>query len=129
EVRANSPAEERFAAPDRRHERLTVAVPDLFPPAATPPRTPEQAREPDSNRQIEPDDHVGRLQDEIAQLVLVRAVDHPAVGREHGLDLCTKLVVRCLDPVRAVDERIELDEGHTKAAGELSAERRLAVPA
>ncbi len=80
-------------------------------------------------RQVEPDDGVGPREHKIAELPIIGAVDHPAVSGDDRLDESAQLVVGRLRPVRAVDERVELDELHAEPACELAAERRLAVPA
>src|SRR5262249_6968542 len=123
------PGDQRLATPDRRGERLAVAVPQHLAPPDPPPGAPDQARQPDPNRQIEPDDGIGRVEDERPELALIATVDHPPVGRHDWLEACTELVVRHLRPAGAVHERVQLDELHVEAPRELAAECRLAVPA
>ena len=68
------------------------------------------------------------VEDEVADLALVGAVDHPAIGGDDRFNLRPQDVVRRLGPSGTVDERIELDELDAERLGQLSAERRLAVP-
>jgi hypothetical protein len=128
-VHAERPHEERLATPDRSRERLPVAVPELLAAAETPRRAADEPRQPDPDRKVEPHDDVGGAQHEIAELALVGAVDHPAVGGDDRLDRRAQLVVRRLDPAGAVDERVQLDERHVEPAGQLPAHGGLAVAA
>src|SRR4051812_18863014 len=80
EVGAERPDEQRLAPPDRATQRLTVVVPRALAATDAPQRTADQAWQPDAHRQVQPDDDVGRAKHEVAELVLVTAVDHPAVG-------------------------------------------------
>ena len=90
-----------------------------------PPATPPQLQ---AERQVEPDDRVGRADQRVAELGLVVAVDHPAVRRGvHRLAHArAKLLGTRLGPVRPVVERVELDVRHAQPLGELAAEGRLA---
>ncbi len=128
-MRVQREENERLTPPERRLERLLVAVPELLAPADASHGSPEQARQPDANRQVEPDDHVGRAQQQVAELAVIRAVDHPAVRAQDRLDPGAQLLVGRLGPVRPVHERIHLDERHLEPLRELLPERRLAVPA
>ena len=115
-VRLKCPPEQRLAAPERREQRLAVAVPELLSPTDASRRAAEETRKPDADRQVQPDDDVGSTQNEVAEQVLIPAVDHPLVGRHDRLDLRAQLADRCLDPPRAVNEGVELDERHVEPA-------------
>src|SRR5262249_5043014 len=117
EVRTERVADERLAAPVGSAEALPIVVPQLLVPADAPVRAPPQAGQPDPDRQIEPDDRVGVVEDEGADLPLIHAIDHPAVADDDRLHELTQAVVRDLGPVRAVDERIELEERDAEPLG------------
>src|SRR5262245_21005118 len=60
EVRAERPGEQRLASPYRSTQRLAVLVPELLAAAYASERPPDQAQQPDPDRQVEPDDYVRR---------------------------------------------------------------------
>ena len=129
EMGAKRPDEQRVTREDERRQRLRVVVPQPLAAPPPPPASPNEAREPDPDRQIKPHDRVRRARHEVADLVLVGAVDHPAVGGEDRLELGAQRVIGLLGPPRPVDERVELDERQLEDPRQLAAERRLAVPA
>jgi hypothetical protein len=81
------------------------------------------------HREVEPEDELGALEHEVAQLVAVGAVDDPGVRMDERLDSRAELVRRRLGPVRSMVKRVELDERHREPLGELASERRLPVAA
>jgi hypothetical protein len=94
-----------------------------------PPGPPSEPGHPDANWQIEPDDDVGPLDHEIADLPSIGPVDDPGVGSDDRFDLCAQHVVGRLGPARTVNKRVQLDERDAEPICERAAERRLAVPA
>src|SRR5580765_2764158 len=128
EVAADQPGEERLPPPERVAPALLVPVPELDVVADSLARPARDAAQLEPERQVEPDDRVGRSDHRVAELGLVVAVDHPAVGElGHRLDHPgAELFRRRLVPVRPMVERVELDEGHAEPLGELLRERRLA---
>jgi ribose-phosphate pyrophosphokinase len=108
---------------------LSVADPQGLAPAQPPPRATGEAREPDAQRLIEPDDGVGAVEHERAELAPVDAVDHPAVRVHDRLHEPPQLRVRRLGPAGTVDERVELHERDVQPRGQRPAQRGLAVPA
>src|SRR5262245_14287446 len=65
-VTAQRVRDERVPAPERAPKRLAVAVPELLPPHDPAHGSPDEARQPDAHRQVEPNDSVRRAEDEIA---------------------------------------------------------------
>ena len=119
--------DQRVATPHGAAQRLLVAVPELLVAAQAANGAAGEAGQPHVHRQIEPDDDVGLPEHEVADLVPVAAVDHPALAGDHGLEEGAQLVVGQLAPAGAVHERIELDERHAELPGELPADGRLPV--
>src|SRR3954468_23340534 len=120
-------AEQRLAAPDGVPPRFRVAVPELLVTPGPVPRAADQAREPDAGRKVEPDDRVGAVDHVRADLARVVAVDHPAVLFEDRREDRLELVIGRLGPVRAVDQRVELDEAHAEAGRDGPSQCRLPV--
>ena len=58
------------------------------------------------------------LENEIPELAVVAAVDHPAVGRQCFLDPETEVLGGRLAPIGAPVERVELDVRHAMLLGE-----------
>ena len=80
-----------------------------------------------AHRQVEPDDRVGAVEDQEADLVGIAAVDHPAVLRDQRLDLRAQLLRGRLRPVRAVVQGVQLRVRDTQPLGGGPADRRLAA--
>jgi hypothetical protein len=79
---------------------------------------------------IEPNERVGPAQDEVAELALVHAVEHPTVGRSHhALDLPAERLRLRRHPPGLMHERVQLGERDVELLGEPPAEGRLAVAA
>src|SRR2546430_1130915 len=99
---------------------LAVAAPELDVIAAPRVRAPPESPQGNPKRGIEPDDPVGGLEHEVAELPLVIAIDYPAVWRfGHELaDARLQLFPAGLGPVRTVVDRVELEIGNAQALGE-----------
>src|SRR5206468_12149014 len=82
-------------------------------------------------REVEPDDGVGGADHQVSELLLVVAVDHPALRRllHRVAHPRAKLVRGRLAPVRPVVECVELEVRHVEASGELLREGGLAAAA
>ena len=115
--RRRSPPED-VRALEQVPEPFAVAVEELLARKHPPARPACEARQPDADRQVEPHDRVGVLDDERTELVAVAAVDHPTRLRQRRGDARAQLLRRCLGPVRAVMELVELDVRHAEALGE-----------
>src|SRR4051794_7026475 len=128
EMPLHHPPEERVAADEDVAPVLLVAAPELDVVADPVRRSPQQPARLDPEREVQPDDRVGRADDRILELALVVAVDHPAArSRVHRrLDLRAELLGSWLAPIRAVVERIELDVRDAEPLRQLLSERRLA---
>ena len=98
-------------ATDDAAERLAVPVPQLLAeqdPSSSPTEAP---RQPDVPREVEPYDGVRPLEDEVAELAPVGAVDHPSVGRHDRFHAAPELGGVELGPPGLVMDRVELDVG------------------
>ena len=78
--------EQRVAAEEDVPDRLAVRSPQLLAPEHACERAPHEAREPDPHRLVEPDNDVCVTEDEVPELALVRAVDHPGLRADERLD-------------------------------------------
>src|SRR4051812_5654257 len=103
-MRADRPGEERLAAPERRADALPVPVPELLLGPPAPVRAPPEPREDHVQRQVEPDDRVRAAGDELTELPLVVAVDHPGFGLGRLADPAPEVLELRLGPVRPVVE-------------------------
>ena len=121
--------DDRVRAEEDVPQRLAVPVPQLLAPDDPRDRPPDEAREPDAPRQVEPHDDVGTLEDEIAELASIGAVDDPALRGEQRLHARPQLLRRRLRPVGAVVERVQLVERHVEPSRELTPQRRLPASA
>src|SRR5207248_2864444 len=81
-------------------EALAVPVPQLLPQHDAPHRSPDEPREPDADRKIEPDDGVGARDDEVAELAVVAPFDHPPRPRDERPDPREEFLGCRLAPVR-----------------------------
>ena len=95
----------------REHERIALAASALLAEHDPASRPTEEARQPDATRQVEPDHGVRPLEDEVAELAAVGAVDHPPVARHDRLHAAPELVGVELGPPGLVVDRVELDVG------------------
>ena len=115
-------------ATDDAAERLAVPVPQLLAQHDPASRPANEARQPDAARQVEPDDRVRPLEDQVAELAPVRAVDHPSVGRDDRLHAAPELGGVELGPPGLVMDRVELDVGSVERCRQRTRHCRLAAP-
>jgi hypothetical protein len=106
-----------------------VTVPELVAQDDAHDRAPHEPREPDAAREIEPDDRVGRLDDEVAELAAVRPVDDPRVSLHDRLDPAAELGRLELLPAGLMVDRVELVERHPERRCERPTDRRLPAAA
>ena len=128
-VLRDRPPEQRLAAPEQAAQRLAVAVPELGAAQHPAEGAAGRAQHRHVQRQVEPDQRVGRLGHHGAELALVAAVDHPAFAGDDGRHLGAELLEVRLGPVRAVVHGVQLDVRNAEPAGQLGRERGLARPA
>ena len=129
EVRLQRPEEERIAGEERTSERFAVLRRPRAPHACGCAATScvQMRRRQSAQRQVEPDEQLGALEHERAEGAGVVAVGDPAVERVERLrDAALELVLRRARPVRAVEERVELDVREAETFGDRAARRRLA---
>src|SRR5919197_5659014 len=129
EMAPDRPDEHRLPAEEAAAPALAIAAPELLTGADPADRPQRHARERHAQRHVEPDDGVGSLEDEVAELAVVVAVDDPAAPVDRRRHAPPELLGRRLDPVRAVEERVELDVRDAVAARQLLGDRRLPAPA
>src|ERR687888_1961075 len=129
EMAPDRPDEHRLPAEEAAAPALAVAAPELLAGADPADRPPRHARERHAQRHVEPDDGVGALEDEVAELAGVVAVDDPAVRVGRRGHAPPELLDRRLRPAGAVVEGVELDMRHAEALRELPRDGRLPTPA
>ncbi len=76
----------------RTTKRLTVPVPQLLTPDEPERRAPGETGQPHADREVEPDDGVGRVEHEGAELPAVEPVHDPRLAGEQRLDRSPELV-------------------------------------
>src|SRR5919198_6377748 len=112
EMAPDRPDEHRLPAEEAAAPALAIDAPELLTGADPADRPQRHARERHAQRHVEPDDGVGALEYEVAELAVVVSVHDPAVrvGRRHHAT--AELFDRRLRPARAVVEGVELDVRH-----------------
>ena len=121
--------EERARAREDASQRLAVSVPQLLAARHAEERAAHEAWEPDTARKIQPDDRVGALEHEVAELPAVVAVDHPPVPGDDRLDAPAELGSVQLGPPGLPVDRVELDVRHGQGRRERAADRGLPASA
>ncbi len=118
-----------IGAEEHAAKRLAVAVPQLLATHQPMHGSRHEPWQPHPSRQVEPDDRVRRVEDEVAELHAIGAVDYPRVARDDRLDTAPQLGRVELGPPGLPVDRVELDERHAEPGGELTTEGRLPASA
>ena len=105
-------------------ERLTVAVPQLFPGDAPAKRPLQKTRQSSPELVVEPDQCIGPRRDDVTHDSIVR-IHNPDIARYRPGNLLAEDIVRGIDPVGTMSEAIHLNVRSAQEAGERSRQSRL----
>lgn len=110
EVALHRPGEEPIRSPECVLQRLAIAVPKLFSEEPAPRRATRESRQLGTQRQVEPDDQLGAIEDSGAELRVVVTVHDPAARVVEELEhTLAELGGGSGGPVGTVMQSIELD--------------------